>query len=115
MPGGNLVEQVSDGKPPRPGATPATGNSPIPIDVHARPRDRRSQGDRPGTSGLGNRPDRTREFDSVPIDIDDDDTDNDDEEEEDDANEDPSGPTPDHMKPLDLSSIQLRVSFRPLL
>ena len=102
-PGGNPTEQVTDGMPPRPGVTPATGSTPFP-NVHPR----QSVGESPGTSGLGDRQQGDAGFNVIPIDVDDNGDGDDDDEGDDVGHDDPSGPIPDHMKPLDLSSIQFR-------
>ena len=109
-PGGNPVEQVLDGKPTKPGAAPAIGVNPLPVNTNFR--NKVSVVTKPGTSGLESRKDLEKEIeiDIVPIDNDDDDLgdDNDDNNDDDADDDDPSVPTPEDLKPLDLSSIQFR-------
>ena len=98
------MEQVHGDEPARPGHIPGTGLSPDFTNTSFKRRDTRSKGETPGTSGLN-------DGDIIDLgDFDANDDDNDDDDEEEEEHEDgPSGPSvPDHLKPLDLSSIQFR-------
>ena len=93
------MEQVHGDKPARPGKTPGTGSSLDVIEIPFKRRDMRSRGKIPGTSGLNDR----EGLDFCDLDA------NDDDEEEEEHESGPSGPSvPEHLKPLDFSSIQFR-------